>query len=115
MISFLLSWLADKAWAANPEVKVPTTSLPSSGANANEIANHLADYILSVLTYLAYPLGFAAIVYSAYILVSSSGSPDAYAKAKKNVTYLVIGVFLIVFAIIIVNFIIGFFATQNRP
>ena len=42
-------------------------------------------------------------------LVKAFGGPDAYAKAKKNITYLVIGIFLIVSALVLVRVVSGIF------
>ncbi len=85
---------------------VPTTSVNDQlknnqidGAGALQI---IVENILNLLLFVAWPIGFAAILYSAYLLINSGGSPDAYAKAKKNITYLLIGFTLISLAAVLV-------------
>ena len=104
--------LIQKVSAATPtptgqlNLQFPTGKLstaPGAGVQA------LGDRILQILVDLAYPLAIICIIYTAYILISSSNSPDGYTKAKKNITYLIIGVFLIIFASVFVNIAIGFF------
>lgn len=73
----------------------------------------LANRILQIIIVFAYPLAFIAIVYSAYQLITSMGKPDAYASAKKNITYVFIGIFLVIFAGIIVRFFISVFGNNG--
>lgn len=67
------------------------------------IAGQLANRIVQTLEAVAYPLAIAGIVYSAYVLITSVGNPDALKTAKKNIMYILTGVFLVVFALSIVN------------
>ncbi len=68
-----------------------------SATDAADIPFKVADRIVSTLITISYPLAFLALLFCAYLLISSAGNPDAYAKVKKNVMNVVIGVFLIVF------------------
>lgn len=70
---------------------------PVASKDANEILPNFAERIYHILTQLAYPLAFAAIIYTAYILLTSLGKPEGYERAKKNLIYLVTGIGLIVF------------------
>lgn len=100
-MTWLLLLFTEKAYAANELLNLPTGRLTEgAGTGAAAVANRIVD----VLTFLIYPLAFASLVYSAYLLLSSAGNPDAWGKAKKNVTYIVTGVFLAVFAAIFVSF-----------
>jgi hypothetical protein len=85
--------------AADQLGAVPQGAITSDAKNG---VTELASRLLNDLLFLAYPLSFAAVVYSAYLLISSAGNPDAWTKAKKNITNLVIGIFFIVFASILV-------------
>lgn len=97
----------EKAYAAENIISVPS-GLFANGPKTT--AGDIANGILSLLTSLAYPLAFLALLYTAYILVSSLGKPEAYTTAKKNITYVVIGIFLIVFAVAMVRFVTGLFS-----
>jgi len=81
----------------------PINDGPGTGVQA------LADRLLHILLAVAYPLAFIAIVYSSYQLIMSSGKPEPYAQAKKNLTYLFIGIFLITIAGSIVRFFVTLF------
>ncbi len=95
------SWLIPVAHAADI-VAIPATGRP---ADVPDLFNKLLD----ILVRLAYPLAFIALLYTAYILITSAGKPEAYVTAKKNITYLVIGIFLILFAVIFVRFVTRLF------
>ena len=89
----------------------PSILFQSTGdsSTVSTSAGNLANFVLNFLTALALPLAVAGIIYSAYIMIVSSGNPDAYTKAKKNLLYIVGGIFLIVFAATIVSSISGLF------
>lgn len=87
---------------------LPTGTFDNSKPNGilPEIANRVATF----LQIMAWPLAFVGLIYSAYILISSAGNPDAWTKAKKNVGYIATGIFLLVFTVIIFNFFSGLFS-----
>jgi hypothetical protein len=62
----------------------------------------LANHLLNIMLFFAYPLAFIAVVYTAYMLVNSGNKPEGYATAKKNIMYLATGIFLIIFSSILV-------------
>jgi hypothetical protein len=88
-------------------LSIPTGTIKG---NANDLPGLLATRIYHILTNLAYPLAFVGIIYSAYLLLTSMGSPEAYAKTKKNIIYITTGIALIVFTAILFRFVQGFFA-----
>ena len=96
-----ISWLIGTAYAANPSL----TGLPqgpldnSAGTGLTALANRIVD----TLSFLAYPLAFAAIVYTAYVLITAGNSPDGWTKAKKNISYIVIGFFLVFGAVLFIK------------
>lgn len=69
----------------------------------------LANRILDLLTAIAYPLAFLSLVYSAYLLITAGGKPEAWTTTKKNLLNLCIGVFLISFASIFVRLVVNLF------
>ena len=104
MIALVLRFLFIQTVHAANFVNVPDEKIdPSAGTGVIQFVNRIIDIMLSI----AYPLAFFSVLYSAYLLITSAGNPDAYAKTKKNVTYLITGVFLIVFAVVGVRFITG--------
>ena len=99
-MSPILAWLVGTARAANPIISIPSKTV-NSAANAGPA--DLASRIVDILSALAYPLAFAGIIYTAYILVTASGSPDGWTKAKKNLSYILTGFFLIFGAVMFVR------------
>lgn len=87
-------------------------SLPTGkiDASPNSIPSTLAVRIYHLLTDLAYPLAFVGIIYSAYLLATSMGNPEGYAKTKKNIIYITTGIALILFTAVIFRFVQSFFA-----
>ena len=108
MISRIVSWFfLTGAYAADQIVTIPANPLDPSGANPSAQVGQLVNHILNGLLAVGYPLAFLSMVVSAYLLISSQGKPDAYTKARKNLTYLCIGIFLIVAATALVRFFVS--------
>jgi formate/nitrite transporter FocA (FNT family) len=84
----------------------------STSTGAGSGAHDIADRALKLLLAFAYPIAFIGIVYTAYQLITSAGKPEPYAAAKKNLTYLVTGIFIITFAAVIVRFFINIFGNH---
>ena len=108
MMSRLYDVLVTKALAANPInfLNLPERAVDTrAGFGLVDFVNRIIEILLS----LAYPLAFASIVYSAYVLITSNGNPDAFTKLKKNLTYLITGLFLIVFSVFGIRFLAGLF------
>lgn len=100
----LLYHLATPVQAAAPVPILPNLHLQSDTTFA-DVANHILNLMLAI----ALPLAFVAILYSAFILLTSGGKPEAYAQVKKNVIYLLTGFFLIIFSTIILRFVLTLF------
>ncbi len=85
-------------------LNIPTGSI-GDAANVNGTLPEIANRIASILTFLAYPLAFIGIVYSVFLLIAHSDSPDAFKTTKKNIGYIAGGIFIIIFSVFIFNFI----------
>jgi hypothetical protein len=103
------SWLFEKAYAADPIGSVPSGLITKGGGENGFTVETLANNILDLLIWAAYPLAFLAFVYTSYLLIISMGKPEAYATAKKHILWVITGIFLIIFANIILGFIMGLF------
>jgi hypothetical protein len=99
---------------------IPTNLLPAAltlnlpvGKLINKDPNgyipEIANRIASLLTFLAYPVAFVGIVYSVFQLIANSGNPDALKTTKKNIGYIAGGIFIMIFALVIFNFISSLF------
>ena len=98
-------------WAATPLITLPTPLFSLNGTNPSpgSIPQALANHVANLLTALVIPIAVAGIIYSAYILITSQGNPDAYKKVKQNITYLLTGIAVILFASYLFNFVASFF------
>ena len=114
-IGALAAGIAGKAYADTPAFLPGLGNLGTSPITSNTSANSghnlslLANRIVDILLAIAFPLAFAAIVYSSYLLITSAGKPEAVQAARKNLTYLVTGIVVIVFGLFVVRFIITLF------
>jgi hypothetical protein len=85
-------------------INLPKASEITGNSDPNTFLPALANRLALILTYLAYPLAFIGVVYSAYLLLANSGNPDAQKMVKKNIGYIATGIFLLVLTIVIFNF-----------
>lgn len=63
----------------------------------------------NVINYILYAVGIAAVVMmivAGIQMTTSAGDPGAVAKAKKTMTYAIIGLVVVILAYAIVNFVI---------
>lgn len=98
--------------AALIDLNLPFGTLKNSAGQEpgpNEILPALANRIADILTFLAYPLAFIGLVYSIFMLVANSGNPEAFKATKKNIGYIFMGLFVLIFTILIFNFITSIF------
>jgi len=95
----LYYWLVGTALADTASQSLNGSIQTGTVTSAADLANRLQ----SVLTLLAWPLAFAAVLYTAYILLTAGGTPDGWTKAKKNLVNVLIGFFLIFAANIFVS------------
>lgn len=86
---------------ASPDLTRPT--------DANSAASALANRVIDILLVVTVPLLIVAVVWSAFNLFKVTGKPDDIAQVKKNLWYLVIGLFLIIFAVPLIRSFYGFF------
>lgn len=106
MSAFLFKLLSiATAHAADKSIlNLPTGALdPGAGTGVDALVARILDTLLA----FGYPLAFISILVSSYVLISGSGKPDAYTKVRKNLLYLCTGTILIVFATIIVRFVVN--------
>ena len=78
-----------------------------NSSTTNSLPDAFVSRALQIMGDIAIPLAIVAIIYSSYTLITGAGSPDAMEKAKKNISYLVGGLALILFARILFNFVTG--------
>ena len=83
---------------------INTSALPD---DENQILPAFVNKIGDFLLVLAYPAALIGLAYTAYILITSIGKPEAITTAKKNITYIVTGIFIIYFSQYIIQFIRG--------
>lgn len=69
--------------------------------------------ILKVVLSFVGILAAAAIIYASILLITNLGDEDSVAKAKKIILYAVIGLILIGFSVVIVNFVINEFVLKQ--
>jgi hypothetical protein len=89
-------------------INLPVGKL-SDSSDPNAYLPALANRLAQIITLIAYPVAFIGILYSVYMLLVNSGNPDALKTTKKNIGYIAIGVFLLVFSAIIFNFVSAVF------
>jgi len=78
-------------------------TLSGTGVTANNAIAAFLNRIASLLLAVAIPLAIVGVVYAAIALIQASGKPDGYTKARKNLMYVVTGIFLLVFSALIVR------------
>lgn len=85
-------------------INLPIGTL-SDSKDPNAYLPALANRLAQIITFIAYPAAFIGILWSVYMLLANSGNPDALKTTKKNIGYIALGIFLLVFTAIIFNFI----------
>ena len=102
----------------NCEIIYPTNT-NDSGQNQNsstEARQTLSDFIwkiaLNVIEIMLHIVGYVAvgfIVFGGFVYLTSSGQPDKISGAKRSIMNAVIGLMISIFAIAIVNVVVGAF------
>lgn len=108
MINLQRRWRELSPGLAAGLINLPVGQLTGNN-DPNSFLPALANRIADILTFLAYPLAFIGLVYSVYLLIANSGNPDALKTTKKNIGYIALGIFLLLFTIIIFNFVAAVF------
>ena len=97
----MLNWsFIDIAKAANT---VGISTAPSYGSNANDNVALFLNRIAEILLTVAIPLAIIGVIYAAFALITAAGKPDGYVKAKKYLLAVTTGIFVIVFAALLVK------------
>lgn len=65
--------------------------------------------IISLLLFAAGALSLVFILIGAFRYVISAGNPQNLAQAKRTITYAIVGLAIVIFAIVIVSFVRGIF------
>jgi hypothetical protein len=77
--------------------------LPPNTAFTNETT--FVAHIQNWLLLLAAVVAVAAVIYSGFMYITSAGDSDQAEKAKKNLTWAIIGVVLVAFSAVLVTWI----------
>lgn len=91
------------------------TALPTASSDlthpqsANDGVAALANRIVDILLVVTIPLLIVGVIWSAFTLFKVTGKPDDITQVKKNVWYIVMGLFFIVFAVPLIRMFYGFF------
>ncbi len=75
---------------------VPSGAIDTRTAAAG--AQTLVQRIIDTMTFFVFPIAFIGIVYIGYNLIMGPNNPDTWAKSKKQIGYMVIGITLITLA-----------------
>ncbi|HSI20841.1 MAG TPA: hypothetical protein VLA04_04055 [Verrucomicrobiae bacterium] len=95
--------------AAAGLINLPLGEITPKGSDPNSLLPALANRLADIMSAIAYPLAFVGIVYSVYLLIANSGNPDAFKTTKKNIVNIAGGIFLLVFSVILFNFVANIF------
>lgn len=110
MIFKLIFALAGRVWAQEKEVPAEDLAPQLDLSNTDLPALTWQGLLETATAWAAVLVGLAAllgIIYSGYLMVTSSGDPAQMAKAKTNMAWSVGGFVLAVFAYVIVVFVFG--------
>lgn len=94
---------------ANCNIRSPVRSQGEAGA---ELSSFIWRIALNVVEIMLHIVGYAAvgfIIYGGFSYLTSTGQPDKIAGAKKTVMNAIIGLVISLFAIAIVNVVVGIF------
>lgn len=87
-----------------------TTAKPLDSGDASANVANFFNRIAEILLVVALPLAaFGLLYFIAAGLIQGGGKPEAWASAKKNFMYIVIGIFIIVFAVVLVRLVTNLF------
>ena len=98
--------LVSKAYAADPQ---STIGVPIPGTSCKGTSSDLMTYIGCIYqfaTYLAVGLAILMIMYGGYKLMTSKGDPEALQDAKDTIWGALVGLFLLVFAYLILSLVV---------
>lgn len=105
MMDNILSIWQKMTWvvfAVNDAARKVAKKLPNSGKDINTILPNILNLIYTIAGLLA--VGY--IIYAGYSFVRSEGDPQQVAKARQSIFWAMAGLFMVVLAAVITNFII---------
>lgn len=104
ILSFLVLWLlqAKPAWAADVEDFLPQ----GSRLKGLTVASVL-DWILQAIPIFLAPLALLAIIWSGVLYLTSMGDAAKAEAAKKNLTWAVVGLIILIGLWAILKFVVG--------
>jgi len=74
---------------------------------------HTGQHILNLLIALAVPISVAVIMYNAFRMIVSAGSPEMFSQGKKGITLAITGLLVVFGAWILINSLFVAFARQT--
>lgn len=105
----ILNILSEKAYAAGIDaMQDPIAgSFPSSSGSTRSVLFSMMSYVLNLIPVLLGALAFFAIVYSAVLYLMAMGDPGKMEVAKKNITWIVMGVVIVAVTLIVIKVIVN--------
>ena len=76
---------------------------------ADNAVQQVLNKVVGLLLFLAYPIAFIGLVYTAWQLITSIGDPSAYTKARQNIITITIGIAILTLGLFVVKFIYSLF------
>jgi len=84
---------------------------PNSGETIEQVITNLGTNTINLILYFAGAIAIGFLVYNGIRLIQSQGNEEQIGKAKKSITYSIIGIVLITLSLIIANSLVGFVDT----
>ncbi len=79
---------------------------PCKGEECTEVTNGIAKEVINTLLLVAGTIAVAMVIFGGVQMTTSAGNPATVTKAKRTITYSVIGIVVVVLAYAIVNFVV---------
>jgi hypothetical protein len=93
-----------------PTAPTGINCIPQNGGSACPDANsrieQLGNFLVNLLISIAIPVAVIGIIVTAFKLLNAKGDPSGYKVVRQNITYLLIGFFLIAFAVVGVTLVV---------
>jgi len=105
----VLNLLFKKAYAEGIDaIKDPIESaFPSKSGSVRSTLFAMMSHILNLIPVLLGGLAFFAIIYSAILYLTAMGDPGRMEVAKKNITWIAIGVIVVASTFIIIRIVVN--------
>lgn len=101
----LINFLTEKAYAsASSELSnIDPTIKAFPGSTGQSVVFSIMSYVLNLIPVLLGGLAFFAILYSAILYLGAMGDPSKIETAKKNITWIAMGVVMVALTLIIIR------------